>query len=111
MTHTPWILEEEMCVDEDGIYCMFIYGPEGIGFGRIATVYGDNCDREELRANARLIAAAPRLLLAVQGLLDYVEILIKERREIGLPDDHPDFEWPSVIEAKSAIAAAECKEE
>jgi len=61
-------------------------------------------------ANARLIAAAPRLLEACKGLLDYVEILIKERREIGLPDDHPDFEWPSVIEAKSAIAAAEGKE-
>jgi len=106
MTYTlgPWILEED-----ETFYWIWNSTKKIVICHLLKENYPKS--KEESLANALLLTASPRLLEACKGLLDYVEILIKERREIGLPDDHPDFEWPAVIEARAAIAATEGREE
>jgi len=66
-THTPGPWE----LGEDGVWLGSVYSEDGL---RIALVYGEwDIDeprpREEGEANARLIAAAPELLKALELLL------------------------------------------
>ena len=72
MTHTPgpWIAENGYVPDWDDVKTVLISGPDGPGYGRVAQVYAE-CGREsELLPNARLIAAAPELLEALQALTE-----------------------------------------
>lgn len=64
MSHTPgpWVMDDQKFIDREDIPTIMIFGPDGLGFGRVAHAYAE-CGREdELWPNARLIAAAPLLL-------------------------------------------------
>ena len=54
----------------------------------------------------RLRAINTEMVAACEGLLDYVALLVHERVEIGLPQDHPDFVPEPIINARLAIARA-----
>ena len=81
MTHTdgPWEMDTTGMHDCDGSFYI-IAGPDGRGrdWTSIATVrssYDDgnklvNCSREEVEANARVLAAAPEMLRTLQTLLN-----------------------------------------
>ena len=48
--------------DDEGTSTVFVFGPAGAGYGRVAMAYAE-CGREdELIPNVNLIAAAPELL-------------------------------------------------
>jgi len=61
------------------------------------------------KEDVRLIAAAPQLLEACKDLIYYIDILLKERYEMGLPEDHLEFIPEPISKALIAIAAAEGK--
>ena len=46
---------------------------DGPGGYEVAEVYSDDCDRDEAMANAHLIAAAPDLYAALDGLLGLLD--------------------------------------
>ncbi len=64
--------------------------------GRVAMLDCDDIDADTLRANARLIAAAPDLLNALDGLLDYLR---------DYDADYPEAA-PIFGKARAAIAKA-----
>ena len=66
----------------------------------------DTASRSEKKANARLMAAAPKLAAALKGLVAFIDCL--DRTHCGLADFadlHPDLEndYPAAIEALRAI--------
>ena len=65
---------------------------DGPGGYEVAEVYSDDCDRDEALANAHLIAAAPDLYAALDGLL-------------GLLDAGSLYE-PQAYAARAALAKA-----
>ena len=65
---------------------------DGPGGYEVAEVYSDDCDRYEAMANAHLIAAAPDLYAALDGLL-------------GLLDSGSLYE-PQAYAARAALAKA-----
>ena len=65
---------------------------DGPGGYEVAEVYSDDCDRDEAMANAHLIAAAPDLYAALDGLL-------------GLLDAGSLYE-PQAYAARAALAKA-----
>lgn len=69
-------------------------------YGHIATVFEGGKDPDENAANARLIAAAPDLLAALEALVDDTE-----HRD----HDCGDEEWCPVHKARAAIAKARGK--
>lgn len=73
MTHTkgPWTASEHGAYGDYNGNSIVILGDDL----RIAVVLG--YDNEETQANARLIAAAPELLEAVQALIDWNEAQTK----------------------------------
>ena len=57
--------------DDDGVDTIFIWGPDGHGFGRVAMAYAE-CGRvDELEGNAKLLALAPKLLEMCEKVLNY----------------------------------------
>lgn len=79
-----------------------VEGPNGY---EVAEVYSDDCPREVAEANARLIAAAPELLEALETLLPYAPWVPKA----GIPmtpelEEKPDVQ--AVLKARAAIAKA-----
>src|SRR5690606_23383477 len=95
-THTPGPWE----LGEDGVWLGSVYSEDGL---RIALVYGEwDIDeprpREEGEANARLIAATPDLLAALQSFVAAVE-------DDGEP--MPGARWHAeCVAARAAIAKA-----
>ena len=75
----------------------------------IAIILWRGMTPNEMQANARLIATAPQLLEACKDLIYYIDILLKERYEMGLPEDHLEFIPEPISKALIAIAAAEGK--
>ena len=69
MMHTkgPWTIDRNgKLTDFDGIPTIFIFGADGQGYGRVAMAYAESGRVDELEPNARLIAAAPELLEAME---------------------------------------------
>jgi len=99
MEHTkgPWAIDGGTNKKGD----LFIWkAGEYYGGHAIATIHGEI--QEDVKANARLIAAAPDLLAACKGILIYAHE-IAERADI---DDGHAF-WAYIADAADAIAAAE----
>ena len=75
MKHTkgPWVLSPDGIIEDvDGNYVV-IFCPEGPYYGRVAMVYAE-CGRDcELVPNARLIAAAPDLLEALEEIVELMD--------------------------------------
>jgi hypothetical protein len=71
MIHTsePWITDNEIVMDDDGIPCILIYGPDGPGNGRVAMAYAECGNEQELKGNANLITVAPELKKVCQALV------------------------------------------
>ncbi len=104
MNHTPGPWTYDM---HD--YSFYVFGPDmamvadddprGLGIARMRGV-GRGREDAEQQANARLIASAPRLLEALNGLIGHAGLDV-ERID---SDDPPDAEW---IEAIAAMKEAE----
>ncbi|MGG5810884.1 hypothetical protein [Falsiroseomonas sp. CW058] len=99
-TPGPWCLTEEE--GEDGtpeIVVTSTHDISGLDDDVGCLVYGGNDDNADVkRANARLIAAAPSMLAALEGLLDQLVA-------IGIPDWH-GAEGLDLDQARAAIARA-----
>lgn len=89
-TAAPW--EFIASTPENGFECFFICAGEGYSQRQIATVDGPQDEKGE--ANARLIAAAPELLEALKGMMDW------EVRNITFHSN------PAHKQAEAAIAKA-----
>ena len=72
-TKGPWKLDDATILDSEEERCINVYGSEGQGYGRVAVVYAECGRYNDLLPNARLIAAAPELLEALEGLLPYAK--------------------------------------
>ncbi|MFN7611738.1 MAG: hypothetical protein ACK5QX_12520 [bacterium] len=108
-TPGPW----EWAEDHPQNAVAYVYARNGFALDEIATLYGGSEDVAKgsdgvwgdhpiRRANARLIAAAPDLLTALQDLLDhYLELA--NSGDCGAWDPEPE---PQVIAARAAIAKA-----
>jgi hypothetical protein len=73
-TSGPWKAELEAVEDQSSVPTVFIFGPSGVGMGRVAMAYAE-CGREsELLSNARLIAAAPELLEMLSDIAQELHI-------------------------------------
>lgn len=85
--HTPgaWTVEKRLVV-----------GPDGVP---VALVLATNGDTPRVAANARLIAAAPQLLGALEGLMEWEEEIAADLRQHTSPG-------PLLDAARSAIRAA-----
>ena len=97
--HTPGPWDYDPTGDDKRI-CVgigLVDGPNGYD---VAEVYSDDCDPDEALANARLIAAAPDLLEALEGLLVFAE----DAETKALVGDEGCL-WPCE-EARTAIAKA-----
>jgi glycine/D-amino acid oxidase-like deaminating enzyme len=72
MKHTPgpWTLEYD--------YSLVMPAKDGNHIVTAGPIGPDESSREEKRANARLIAAAPELLQALQDMLDMTRFQYKE---------------------------------
>ena len=74
-TEAPWVVEAEERNQHGNLVSIFVaYG----GSGRICEVFG-NClvvTDENLRANARLIAACPALYGALEDLVNIARVLL-----------------------------------
>jgi len=72
MKHTPvpWTLEYD--------YSLVMPAKDGNHIVTAGPIGPDEASREEKRANARLIAAAPELLQALQDMLDMTRFQYKE---------------------------------
>lgn len=94
-TPGPWIVGQP----EDHPYMVQKMDDEEYWFHSIADCeVGENMTEEEGKANARLIAAAPELLEALEDCLKFLE---QENKRY-----YRDGEWSEVTKAKSAIAKA-----
>lgn len=73
---------------------------------RIATIdYVGNSDTES--ANARLVAAAPATLAALEQLIADIVQMVGDRSCYGMPIASEEHPWHSVIaDARAAVAAA-----
>jgi hypothetical protein len=88
-THTP----ERWEVDRDGIQVCVITGT------RTVAVMGYGGTRSRAMQNARLIAAAPDLLAALEKVVRYANECKKTGHVFGV-------EWEDIISARAAIARA-----
>ena len=101
MTHTPgpWIVVNEIQMDDDAISTIPIFGPDGPGYGRVGTAYAEIGRDEELWPNALLQATAPELLAILRTLTDHAS------------ETYPHFESErgqrEIADARKAIAKAE----
>jgi hypothetical protein len=104
-TPAPWVLKIRPAEHDDNVTVAEIEQPRSVKYRGAVTrmqsaehIYG--IGRDELIANARLIAAAPDMLEALKGLLadiqDYQRI-----NNLGGDDNH----WQAM--ARAAIAKAE----
>ena len=74
MTHTPgpWTIDDTGPHEfEEGHVELNIWGPDGAYFGAIAAIRNDYSG--DMDSNARLIAAAPKLLEALRMVCEYFE--------------------------------------
>lgn len=102
-TPGPWSVPHS-ADEESGCSCGYVFSESQRGFGAVATVpFGGEDENYPLaKANAKLIAAAPDLLEALQPFLDFAD------RELDL---HGDVIPESIIEAaRAAIAKAKGEE-
>lgn len=108
MTHTPgpWIADLITIVDEDGIKCVQIYGPEGQGHGRVAQVYAECGWPEELGHNVQLIAAAPDMFAELQKLRDEFQALFEIANMTGPIETKASAFEKLVTEIDTVIAKA-----
>ena len=96
-TPGPWEIDKRdngnIIILEDKELCptVFIWGSQGQGHGRIAMIYSE-CGIGDLEANARLIAAAPELLEALERLFKQIN------------NDHAYKDTFAMKQAKQAIA-------
>lgn len=69
-TAGPWSVPH-FANDESGCSCAYVFSESQRGFGSVATVSfgGEDEDYETAKANAKLIAAAPDLLEALQSII------------------------------------------
>ena len=100
-TPNPWIADEFILQDDDGILTIFIWGPEGEGYGRVGQAYAECGHEDELRPNAILQAAAPELLEAL-------EAFVREHdcEACAMGDDDSLCECKLCVPARAAIAKA-----
>ena len=95
MTHTPgpWIKDEKVISDSEGEITMIVFCPDGPGYGRVAQVYAECGRNTELLPNARLIAAAPELLEALEVAIGCVEYMAG-----AIDSDPEDHERLAIVE-------------
>lgn len=74
----------------------------------LAEVMVDPCGFEEAQANARLIAAAPALLEALENVTDWLDWLSTE--EDDTTKKHPTNHAKQIMAARAAIAKAKGRE-
>ena len=87
-TPGPWFVD----INGEGA----ITAPDGMLIARMQNAY-----RDDLReSNARLIAAAPELLAALQDLAE------EAARSVYPQPDKPDSAWAKLVRARAAIAKA-----
>ena len=96
-TPGPWKLETQRAPNGGTYYRIYDYENAG---NVIAQVIGDG--RIEYHENARLIAAAPDLLTALENLL-HIHVALVESGDAGNWDAETETE---VIDARAAIAKA-----
>lgn len=107
-TPDPWALKIER---ENGYQIFTITAPEGSGLGGNLILDGvtiEGEDEEEERTNARLMAAAPKLLAAVVFVKKFLAHL-EDQSELGDPlrDSRKRFHAPLHEKLDAAIAQAE----
>lgn len=84
-TPPPWFTDLQVLHDNEGDNCIFVYGPEGLGMGRVAMVYAECGYPDDLEANAQLIARAPELLVEnarLHTVIDHNELLVTSNRNL-----------------------------
>lgn len=97
-TPGPWRFQIHESANGDEIY-----GFEVLTSVKRELVYFDADGRSETEANARLIAAAPDLLAALEGVRD---ILGTAESNASGRGDEWDYVGPRVVAARAAIARA-----
>jgi hypothetical protein len=65
-TPGPWDIQAHAYDKRIAVGIGLVEGPNGYD---VAEVYADDCDRDEALANARLIAAGPEMVEALQNML------------------------------------------
>ena len=100
-TPGPWTVENIMGVEVHGMVRPFrsVEAPGYSAGGGIALVH-ISAHPEQALANARLIAAAPALLKALEAIVNTLEVLADDGRPI------PGYAWKTVDKACAAIRAA-----
>jgi hypothetical protein len=79
-TNGTWYIDQDESHEmKNGVWCTVISTPQTIG---LADVYGDE---EEAKANAQLIATAPKLLEALQRVEDYLTALYESNETAPFP--------------------------
>lgn len=116
-THTPgpWIAAHRTKFEGEWPAAGGI-GPHIVGYGGDAFDWVATCqvsNTPEWRANARLIAAAPDLLAALDKLVDSTEALMGRCEDTTIPQEYPD-DWLLLCsrydEAQLAISRAKGEE-
>jgi len=93
-TPGPWIVSDE--TRENFVWILDENSDTGV-----CMVHTDTDSKDESDANARLIAAAPELLEALESMLDYLKRQAKEnsRREWALHNAHAEFMRNAIAKA------------
>lgn len=81
---------------------IYVYAPDTQDDTAICADVIDPVTQEPSEANARLIAAAPDLLVALQDLADKADALIAHLKATGRMREC--FNWPALADARTTIA-------